>query len=80
MVQIVPEKCLNFSYLLLEKVQTAVESCDAAKLLCSFRTGSILKSVSFHCFLAHVELEKELFAAWNQVPWPCKGRSKTTTG
>ena len=22
----------------------------------------------------------ELFAAWNQVPWPCKGRSKTTTG
>ena len=41
---------------------------------------SILNSVSFHCFLAHVELEKELFAAWNQVPWPCKGRSKTTTG
>ena len=41
--------------------------------------NSILSSVSFHCFLAHVELEKELFAAWNQVPWPCKGRSKTTT-
>ena len=41
---------------------------------------SILSSVSFPCFLAHVELEKELFAAWNQVPWPCKGRSKTTTG
>ena len=41
---------------------------------------SILNSVSFHCFLAHVELEKELFAAWNQVPWPCKGRSKTRTG
>ena len=80
MVQIVPEKCLNFSYLLLEKVQTVVESYDAAKLLRSFRTGFILKSVSFHCFLAHVELEKELFAAWNQVPWPCKGRSKTTTG
>ena len=41
---------------------------------------SILSSVSFHCFLAHVELEKELFDAWNQVPRPCKGRSKTTTG
>ena len=41
---------------------------------------SILNSVSFHCFLAHVELEKELFAAWNQVPWPCKGRSKTAIG
>ena len=40
---------------------------------------SVLSSVSFHCFLAHDELEKELFAAWNQVPWPCKGRSKTTT-
>ena len=40
---------------------------------------SILNSVSFHCFLAHVELEKELFVAWNQVPWPCKGRSKTRT-
>ena len=41
---------------------------------------SILSSVSFHCFLAHVELEKKLFVACNQVPWPCKGRSKTTTG
>ena len=41
---------------------------------------SILNSVSFHCFLARVQLEKGLFAAWNQVPWPCKGRSKTTTG
>ena len=42
---------------------------------------SILNSVSFHCFLAPVELEKELlYAAWNQVPWPCKGKSKTTTG
>ena len=40
---------------------------------------SILNFVSFHCFLAHVELEKELFAAWNQVPWPCKERSKTAT-
>ena len=40
----------------------------------------ILNSVSFHCFRAFVELEKELFAAWNQVPWPCKGRSKTRTG
>ena len=28
---------------------------------------SILNSVTFHCFLAHVELEKELFAAWNQA-------------
>ena len=41
---------------------------------------SILSSVSFHRFLAHVELEKERFAAWNQVPWPYKGRRKTTTG
>ena len=47
---------------------------------CAVLATSILSSVSFHCFLAHVELEKELFAAWNQVPWPCKGRSKTTTG
>ena len=31
---------------------------------------SILSSVSFYCFIAHVELEKELFAALNQVPWP----------
>ena len=38
----------------------------------------IVNSVRFHCFLAHVELEKEFFASWNQVPWPCKGRSKTT--
>ena len=51
-----------------------LESCYAV-----FAT-SILNSVSFHCFLAHVELEKELFAAWNQVPWPCKGRRKTITG
>ena len=29
---------------------------------------SILSSVSFHRLLAHVELEKELSAAWNQVP------------
>ena len=41
---------------------------------------SISSSISFHRFLVHVELEKELCAAWNQVPWPCKGRSKTTTG
>ena len=41
---------------------------------------TILNSVSFHCFLAHAELEKEFFVAWNQVPWPCKGRSKTRTG
>ena len=41
---------------------------------------SILSSVSFHYFLAHVEPEKELFVAWNQVPWPCKGRRKTTNG
>ena len=37
---------------------------------------SILNSVRFHCFLALVELEKELFAGWNQVPWPWKGRTK----
>ena len=42
--------------------------------------SSILNSVSVHYFLAHFELEKERFAAWNQVPWPCKGRSKSTTG
>ena len=42
--------------------------------------SSILNSVSFHYFLAYFELEKELFAACNQVPWPSKGRSKTTTG
>ena len=40
----------------------------------------ILNSVSFHCFLSHVELEKEPFATWDQVPWPFKGRSKATTG
>ena len=57
-----------------------MESYDAAKLLRSFRKLHQLNSVSFHCFLAHVELEKEFFAAWNQVPWPCKGRSKPTTG
>ena len=56
-----------------------MESYDAAKLLRSFR-NLILSSVSFHRLLAHVELEKELSAAWNQVTWPCKGRSKTTTG
>ena len=49
-----------------------MESYDAAKLLRSFRNLHI-EPVSFHCFLAHVELEKELFAAWNQVPWPYKG-------
>ena len=42
--------------------------------------NSILNSVSFDCFLSHVKLEKELLAAWNQVLWPCKRRSKTTTG
>ena len=47
---------------------------------CAVFATSILSSVSFHRFLTHVELEKELLAAWNQVPWPCKGRSKTTTG
>ena len=56
-----------------------MESYDAAKLYAVFATF-ILNSVRFHCFLAHVELEKEFFASWNQVPWPCKGRSKTTTG
>ena len=56
-----------------------MESYDAAKLYAVFATF-ILNPVRFHCFLAHVELEKEFFASWNQVPWPCKGRSKTTTG
>ena len=56
-----------------------MESYDATKLLRTFH-NLILSSVSFHCFFAHVELEEERFAAWNQVPWPCKGRSKTTTG
>ena len=41
---------------------------------------SILSSVSFDRFLAHFEMEKELSAAWNQVLWPCKGRSKTSNG
>ena len=50
-----------------------LESCYAV-----FAT-SILNSVSFHCFLPHVELEKEPFTAWNQVPGSCKGISKTTT-
>ena len=40
---------------------------------------SILNSASFQFFFAHVELEKEPFAAWNQALWLCKGRSKTTT-
>ena len=57
-----------------------MESYDAANGCYAVFATSILSSVSFHCFLAQVELEKELFAAWNQVPWPCKGRSKTTTG
>ena len=34
---------------------------------------SLLNCVSFHCFLARVELENELIAAWNQILWPCKG-------
>ena len=37
MLQTVAEKCLKFSYLLLEKCQTVVERYDAAKLLRSFR-------------------------------------------
>ena len=41
--------------------------------------ASTLNSISFHCFLVGVELEKELFAALNQVPWPCKERIKTIT-
>ena len=57
-----------------------MESYDAAKMLRSFRNLPVLSSVSFHRFLAHVEMEKELSAAWNRVLWPCKGRSKTTTG
>ena len=47
---------------------------------CAVFATSIFSSVSFHCFLSHVELEKELFVAWSQVPWPFKGISKTTTG
>ena len=47
-----------------------LQSCHAV-----FET-SILSSVSFHRFLAHVELEKELSAAWNQVPWPSVQRKK----
>ena len=59
-----------------------VESYDAAKLLSCYAVfaTSILSAVSFHCFPAHVKLEKELFAVWNQVPWLCKGKSKTITG
>ena len=37
---------------------------------------SILDSVSFICFLAHVELEKTLFVASNQVARPCKEEAK----
>ena len=37
-----------------------MESYDAGKLLRSFR--NLLSSVSFHRFLAHVELEQKLFA------------------
>ena len=37
---------------------------------------AVFATSSFHCFLAHVELEKELFAAWNQVPWPCKRKKQ----
>ena len=48
-----------------------MERYDAAKLLRSFsqpvRLKFILNSVSNHCFLAHVELDKEVFAVWNQV-------------
>ena len=47
---------------------------------CTVYASSILSSVRFHSVLAHVELEKELFATWNQVPWLCKGKCKTTTG
>ena len=57
-----------------------MESYDAAKFLRSFRNLNELNSVSFDSFLAHVELEKERFAAWNQVPWPCTRRSIRTTG
>ena len=62
MVQIVPEKCLKFSYLLLEKSKRLwrvmmLQSCYAVF------AHSILNFVSFNCFLVHVELEKELCAA-----------------
>ena len=49
-----------------------METYDAAKLLRSFRNLHIELCQLSLFFFAHVELEKELFAAWNQVPWPCK--------
>ena len=64
-------------------VGESLNSCRELMMLQScyavFATSG-LSSVNLQCFLAHVKLAKELFAAWNQVPWPYKGRSKTTTG
>ena len=57
-----------------------MESCDAAKLLRSFRNLHFELCQLSLFFLLMLNWKKELFAAWNQVPWPCKGRSKTTTG
>ena len=78
MVQIVPEKCLKFICCWRKSKQLwkvmMLQSCYAVS------ATSILNSVSFHCFLAPVELEKELFAAWSQVPWPCKEKAKQQPG
>ena len=41
---------------------------------------SILNSVSFHGFLAHVELEKAAFCCLESSFVAMHGRSKTTTG
>ena len=35
---------------------------------------------AFTVFLLVFNSKKEVFATWNQVSWPYKGRSKTTTG
>lgn len=49
---------------MLEKVKTVVERYDAVNLFRSFtlpvRIKLILSSVSKNCFLAHVELDKEV--------------------
>ena len=78
MVQIVAEKCLKFSYLLLEKSKHLWKGMMLQSCYAVFAT-SILSSFSFNGFLTHVVLEKEPFAAWKHVSWSWKGRSKTTT-
>ena len=79
-VQMVPEKCLKVSHLLVEKVETVVESYDAAKLLHSLRNLHIelcntLSLSSCSCWTG-----KKAFVTWNQVPSLCKRRRKPTTG